>query len=626
VHYRVSRIATMRNRVGRAERNVFGGVIFTRADETGIRTLKDLSGHSFSAVNPTSLGGFQMAWAVLAAQGIDPYRDFRSLNFAGTHDAVVMEVLRRKAAAGTVRTDILERMAAEGRIKLEDLRVLHRQRDPDFPIALSTPLYPEWPFSKLRSTPDPLAQQVAIALLQMPRDDAAARAGEYAGWTIPLDYQSVHRLLETLHLPPYANLGRFTLRDAVRRYWVGVLLGGLALLVMAFLTAWVLRLNKRLKRAKARIERQQQLVLNSVGDGIYGVDLDGRTRFVNAAMERITGWPAEELIGREHHQVMHHTKPGGGVHAASECPVYATFRDNQPRFVDDDLFWRKDGTSFAVEYSSNPIHDEAGRTVGAVVVFRDITERKEAAEKARRHQLELAHVARLSTLGEMASGIAHELNQPLTAITANARACVRLLETRGATQEYCSDVLDRIAAQAQRAGEVIRHIRHFVRKEEPDIRPARLAGMLETVIGLVRPEAERAGVALTLDLTPDAEWVLAQEIQIEQVIINLARNAIEAMAEIPDEQRHLTLRTRRLDAEVEIQVRDTGPGLDGDVAERIFEPFVTTKAQGMGLGLSISSGIVAAHGGQLVVDSVPGGGATFSFNLPLAGGEQLNGP
>jgi len=626
VRYRVSRIATMRNRVGRAERNVFGGVIFTRADETQIRTLKDLPGHSFAAVDPTSLGGFQMAWGELAAQGINPYRDFRPLYFAGTHDAVVMEVLQGKAAAGTVRTDILERMAAEGHIKLKDLRVLHPRSDPDFPIALSTPLYPEWPFSKLRSTPDPLAQQVAIALLQMPRDGAASGAGEYAGWTIPLDYQSVHRLLETLHLPPYTNLGRFTLRDAVRRYWVGLLLGGAALLVMAFLTAWVLRLNKRLKRAKARIERQQQLVLNSVGEGIYGVGLDGRTRFVNAAMERITGWRAEDLVGMEHHQVMHHTRLDGSPYAASECPVYATFRDDRPRFVDDDLFWRRDGTSFPVEYSSNPIHDEAGRTVGAVVVFRDMTERREAAEKLRRHQLELAHVARLSTLGEMASGIAHELNQPLTAITANARACVRLLETRGATQEHCSDVLDRIAAQAERAGEVIRHIRHFVRKEEPDIRPARLAGMLETVIGLVRPEAQRAGVALTLDLTPDAEWVLAQEIQIEQVIINLARNAIEAMAEIPDEQRHLTLRTRRMDTQVEIQVRDTGPGLGSDVAERIFEPFVTTKAQGMGLGLSISSGIVAAHGGQLVVDSVPGGGATFSFKLPLAGGEQLNGP
>jgi two-component system sensor histidine kinase TtrS len=254
-----------------------------------------------------------------------------------------------------------------------------------------------------------------------------------------------------------------------------------------------------------------------------------------------------------------------------------------------------------------------------------MTERKEASEKARRHQLELAHVARLSTLGEMASGIAHELNQPLTAITTNARACVRLLESQAATEEYCSDVLDRIAAQAERAGEVIRQIRHFVRKEEPEVRPSRLSSMLDTVVGLVRPEARRMSVALVTDISPDVEWVLAQEIQIEQVILNLARNAIEAMAEVPVDRRRLTLQTRRPNQEVEIRVSDTGPGLDTEVADRIFEPFVTTKTQGLGLGLSISSGIVAAHGGQLTVDSVSGEGATFSFKLPLAEGGDLNG-
>ncbi|MGA7983472.1 MAG: PhnD/SsuA/transferrin family substrate-binding protein [Chromatiaceae bacterium] len=621
VRHRISRIATMRNRVGRVDRNAFGGVIFTRADRTDIRTLRDLRGHSFAAVDPTSLGGFQMAWGELAAKGIDPYKDFDPLHFAGTHDAVVLEVLRGEAAAGTVRTDILERMAGAGTIKMSEFRILNARHDPDFPFVRSTPLYPEWPFSKLRNTPNPLAQRVAIALLQMPADDAAALAGNYAGWTVPLDYQPVHKLLETLHLPPYEHLGRFTLVDAVRRYWGGLVLGGLALLIMAFLTTRVLRLNRRLKRAKARIEQQQELVLNSVGDGIYGVDLDGRTRFVNAAMERITGWRASELIGREHHKLTHHTKLDGTSYPGEECPVYATCHDNRPRFVDDDLFWRKDGTSFPVEYSSNPIRDESGDTVGAVVVFRDMTERKEAAEKARRHQLELAHVARLSTLGEMASGIAHELNQPLTAITTNARACVRLLESQAATEEYCSDVLDRIAAQAERAGEVIRQIRHFVRKEEPEVRPARLSSMLDTVVGLVRPEAQRMGVALVTDISPDVEWVLAQEIQIEQVILNLARNAIEAMTEVPVNRRRLTLQTRRPNQEVEIRVSDTGPGLNTEVADRIFEPFVTTKSQGLGLGLSISSGIVAAHGGQLTVDSVSGDGATFSFKLPLAEGE-----
>jgi PAS domain S-box-containing protein len=623
VRHRVSRIATLRNRVGDRESNVFGGVVFTRADNSGIRNMEDLRGRSLMAVDPTSLGGFEMAWGELSAHGLDPWKDL-SLSFGGIHDAVVQAVLRGEVDAGTVRTDILERMAADGTVRLADFRVLNPQEDPDFSFLRSTPLYPEWPFSKLRHTDEDLAQRVAIALLQMPRDHPAALAGGYAGWTVPLDYQPVHRLLDRLHLPPYDRPVPFTLGDALARYWPTLLLGAGVLLVMAVLTLWVLRLNRRLKRAKARLEQRHELILDSVAEGIYGVDLEGRTTFVNAAMERLTGWRADELIGQEQHELLHHTRSDGSPHPAHECPVYATFRDSTARYVDDDVFWRKDGRSLPVEYSSTPIRDERGATLGSVVVFRDMTERKEAVEKIRRHQAELAHVARLSTLGEMASGIAHELNQPLTAISANARACVHLVEGGRATVEHCSDVMERIAAQAERAGEVIRHIRHFVRKEPPQTRPARVSAMFETVAALLRPDAQRAGVVLETQVEEGAEWVLAQEIQIEQVVLNLARNAIEAMADAPANQpdpgrgRRLTLTARAADGGVEIAVADTGPGLAPEVAETVFQPFVTTKPQGLGLGLSISGGICEAHGTRLEVDSSHGQGALFRFTLPGA--------
>ncbi len=336
----------------------------------------------------------------------------------------------------------------------------------------------------------------------------------------------------------------------------------------------------------------------------------------------MTGWSANDLIGRDQHPLLHHTRPDGSPHPVDECPVHATFLDSQPRFIEDDIFWRKDGSSFPVEYSATPILDEGLSTVGGVVVFRDMTERKEAADKIRRHRTELAHVARLSTLGEMASGIAHELNQPLTAISTNARACVRMLESGRSVQEQCSDVMDRIAEQAERAGKVIRQIRHFVRKEEPDIRPVRLSAMFDTVAGLLRQDVERAGVSLSLDRADDAQWVQAQEIQIEQVIINLARNAIEAMQE-SDGPRRLVIAAHRRDADqVEIQVRDTGPGLEPKIAESLFDPFVTTKPQGLGLGLSISYGIVDAHGGQLTADSGAEFGACFRFTLPTADSDR----
>ena len=619
VKYRVTRIATMNNLRGdNALYNIFGGVIFSRRDRDDLKRLEDLRGQRFMAVDETSLGGFQMAWRELNATGIDPYHDFSTLIFGGIHDDVVLAVLNRDVDVGTVRTDILERMAAAGTVQLDDFRIINPQTDTEFPFAHSTRLYPEWPFSKVRHVSNDLAQQVAIALLQMPADHPAALMGNYAGWTIPLDYEPVHELFRELNLPPYKLPTRFTLLDAVERYWYWLVFGAAVLLFLVIATWWELRLNKRLKMAKQRLEQQHDLILNSVADGIYGVDLSGNSTFINRAMEDITGWQATEIIGQNQHEILHHTRADGSHHPALECPVYATFRDNAPRFVEDDLFWKKDGTSFPVEYTATPIRAEDGTVRGSVVVFRDITERKEAEERTLQHQLQLAHVARLNTMGEMASGIAHELNQPLTAITMNARACLRMLDSGQTPMETCSDVMEKIANEAQLAGEVIRQIRHFIRKEQPQRRPVRVSDMVREVLLLIRTDVRQAGVRVKLELEPEADRVLAQDIQIEQVILNLARNAIEAMADTMPGIRQLVIASRLKDPEtVEISVSDTGPGLSEEISERLFTPFVTTKSQGLGLGLSISSGIIGAHDSRLVVDSEPGIGAIFSFTLPL---------
>ncbi len=615
VEHGVSRLATLRNGSDGSGHNVFGGVIFTRADRDDINRLQDLAGKRFMAVDPSSLGGFEMASAVLHQEGIDPAKDLGQLVFGGIHDAVVLAVRDGRVDAGAVRTDVLEQMAGAGSIDLADFKVLGARETPDFPRLLSTPLYPEWPFSKLSGTPTDLAQAVVVALLQMPPDSAGARAGDYSGWTVPLDYQPVHNLLRALHRPPYDRDTPFTLADALAKYWLAVLIGTLALVTMALLTSRVLQLNQRLSRANTRLERRHQLILDSVAEGIYGVDLKGCATFVNKAMEQMTGWRAEELIGNETHEIMHHTRSDGEPHQREDCPVYATFRDERSRFVDDDVFWRRGGTSFPVEYSATPIRDEQGQTIGAVVVFRDITERREAAERFRRQEAEQTHFTRLATLGEMASGIAHELNQPLTAITTNARACVRKIAAGRAESASCRDVMIKIAEQAERAGEVIRHIRRFVRKEEPEMAPVVVADMFETVLVLMRQDARRAGVALHRQIGFGADQVMAQRTQIEQVLLNLVRNAVEALADQPRERRVLLL-ARRNGEMVEIRVVDTGPGLGKGSPEHLFEPFVTTKPQGLGVGLSISHGIVEAHGGRLRVDSTPGIGATFFFSLP----------
>ncbi len=622
VRYRVSRIATLNNLVGDVSSNIFGGVIFTRKDRSDIRSLRDLEGKRLMAVDVTSLGGFQMAWRELQTVGLNPYKDFESLEFGGIHDDVVRAVLNGDVDVGTVRTDILERMSATGAIELTDFKIINLRTHPDFYFNLSTRLYPEWPFSKVQHTSNELAQRVAVALLNMPVDHAAARAGNYAGWTVPLDYQPVHELFQDLKLPPYERLGKFTLMDAMRKYWYGLVAGLAFLLSMAFMTTWVFRLNRELKKSKLYLERQHELILNSVADGIYGVDLEGNSTFVNRAMEKITGWRAEELIGRNQHELLHHTRADGSSHPKSECPVYKTYRDSIPRFVDDDIFWTKEGDSFPVEYSSTPIRDTRGVTVGSVVVFRDTSARKQAEEEARQHQMDLAHVARLSTMGEMASGIAHEINQPLTAIATNAHACIRMLESDGDHRDRIADVIERIAMQAERAGEIIRQLRQFVRKEQPRLLRVNLNQLIKDVVLLLKPEARRADAVIELDLDEGLSPVMAQVIQIDQVILNLARNAIEAMSENLEGKRVVTIRTRQGGANaVIVTVADTGPGLSDEVREQVFNPFVTTKPNGMGLGLSISQGIIEAHKGQLYIDSEPGQGAVFRFTLPVNQGD-----
>jgi two-component system sensor histidine kinase TtrS len=613
--YRVSRIATLNNRRSGTAYNVFGGVIFTRSDREDISSLEDLRGKSFMAVDQTSLGGFQMAWREFNALGINPLNDFSRLEFGGIHDHVVNAVIKGNVDAGTVRTDILERMAEASTLDPQHVRILHPQDDSEFPFAHSTRLYPEWPFSKVRHTSNELAQQVAIALLQMPRDHPAAISGNYSGWTIPLDYQPVHELFQELELPPYAIFGKFTLWQAVQRYWYWVLASLAVLLAMGMITSAGMRRNRQLAKAKRRLERRHTLILNSVADGIYGVDLKGNSTFVNSAMAKITGWSEDDLIGKNQHEMLHHTRQDGSRHPREECPIYATYQDNKSRFIEDDLFWRKDGKSISVEYSSTPIRDEHGETTGSVVVFRDITERKQIEEKFREHQSQLAHMARINTVGEIASGIAHELNQPLTAITTNSRACVRMMESGSHQVERCADVMEKIADQAERAGEIIRQIRHFVHKDQPQQRQVSAQNMLNTVIELIAPEAQRAGVKLNVEIDKAVKTVYAQEIQIEQVLLNLVRNAIEALRETPRQHRKINIRIAPLKAGlIQFSVSDSGPGLEADFADQIFNPFVTTKEEGMGLGLSISKGIIEAHQSELRVKSTLNG-ASFSFSL-----------
>jgi len=282
------------------------------------------------------------------------------------------------------------------------------------------------------------------------------------------------------------------------------------------------------------------------------------------------------------------------------------------------------GRTAWMETHGVPLRDARGNIYALLGITRDITEHKQADEQTRRHQAELARVARLSTMGEMATGIAHELNQPLSAIANFARGCIRRLKADGMNPDELIEPLEEVCEQAERAGEIIRHVRDFVRKSELQLKPIDINQVVRAVVKFTELEARQQGTIVRLDLDGGLPQVHGDSIMIEQVICNLVRNAVEAMAEASSPRREVTISTRAVGNDsVEIEIRDTGPGIDGAIIDQVFDQFFTTKPDGVGMGLSISRSIVESHGGHVRAESGRASGATFRFTLQ-AGKQQTS--
>lgn len=274
---------------------------------------------------------------------------------------------------------------------------------------------------------------------------------------------------------------------------------------------------------------------------------------------------------------------------------------------------RKDGRLIPIDLSVGEARQNGERLF--VGVMRDISERKENERRLREAEAELAHTARVSMLGYMSSALAHELNQLLTAISNYAQACRRLMGATAPRLELLRDTMQKMAEQAIRAGQIVRRLRQFASKGELERRVERIGPVLADACQLALTGARENGIAVTLDLAEDLPELAIDRIQIQQVMVNLVRNAIEALSGVPE--RALAVRAwRTADGGVEVRVEDSGGGFAAEVRDRLFQPFVTTKARGMGLGLSICRTIVEAHGGRLSIGERAGGGAAVGFHLP----------
>ncbi|MDQ2695964.1 MAG: ATP-binding protein [Pseudomonadota bacterium] len=300
-----------------------------------------------------------------------------------------------------------------------------------------------------------------------------------------------------------------------------------------------------------------------------------------------------------------------------QCWMALALKMNQGFNGREIVIERPDGQRLTVLAYANPVHDEAGSLLGAVNVLVDISERKRAEESLRQLEAELAHMGRVTFAGEMAGGLAHELNQPLGAITTYAEAALQLLNAPRTNPAAVANLLEKIIDQGIRAGEIIHRLRSFLCKTEPRRSAADINALVREAVQLITPEARLGEVKVRLDLAAALPPVAVDAIQIQQVVLNLVRNALDALQEVPAGQRSLSIRTRPADGqEVEVTVIDTGPGLPAEAAAQLFQPFFTTKPHGMGLGLSLSRSIIESYGGRLWTTATSGRGSIFHFTVP----------
>jgi len=383
--------------------------------------------------------------------------------------------------------------------------------------------------------------------------------------------------------------------------------------------AWIGELLRRTRRQAAAREVHLQSILDTVPEAMIVIDERGVMQSFSSAAERLFGYSAAEVLG-----------------ANISMMMPSPYRENHDRYLERYLRTgekriigtgrvvvgaRKDGSIFPMELAVGEMRSDKTRFFTGFI--RDLTERQEVEARLQELQSELVHISRLTALGEMASALAHELNQPLSAIANYLKGSRRLLQDRTDEQSaMVREAMDKAAEQSLRAGDIIRRLRDFVARGETERRIESLKKLLEEASALALVGTRDRGVRVVYRFDPGLDLVLVDKVQIQQVILNLVRNAIEAMEQ--SDRRELTIATERdPDGMAAVKVSDTGTGISPDVASQLFQPFITTKPHGLGVGLSISRTIVESHGGRITVGPNPQGGTIFRFTVRAVSQEEL---
>jgi two-component system sensor kinase FixL len=361
------------------------------------------------------------------------------------------------------------------------------------------------------------------------------------------------------------------------------------------------------------VSAELRALLDAAVDAIVMIDEQGRITTFNRAAERLFGYTVAEAVGQgvellmpepyrsEHHGYVRRYLDTGEAH------IIGIGRETLGR--------RANGETFPIALSVGEAREASNRSF--VAFIRDLTAERAAEQGARALELRLSEVGRFSLMAEMAAGVAHEINQPLSAIATYAQAAKRIIEREQPALHALIDVCKKIEDQALRAGRVLENLRKFIRKQEIHTEVLDMNEVVEGMLDLIEADAHAEGVSVALRLGEGLPAMRANAVQIQQVLLNLTRNAVDAMRDAGAKDRRIEISTQRTEpGGVRVSVADRGPGVARQLGDHIFHPFVTTKREGLGVGLAISRTIVQSYGGNLVYRDNPGGGAIFTVELP----------
>ena len=777
---RLSPLATLIEKEGDQALDSFGGVIVAGADKSDLQRISDLRGKRIAVSSTTSLGSYLAQSFELQRHGIRLPDDATIIETGQPQDKAITELLAGRADAAFVRTGTIEAMQRENKLDTTRLRIINPRLEGDFPLALSTRLYPGWPLAALPWTDPTLARQVAAATLSLPADWAASSATGIHGFTIPGDYRPVDTLMRQLRVPPFETPQQVTLDEVLRQFGVIIAIvsaigvGGLLVVVVA-----LFRANRRLREERSRTkaamarlkatearfravfehvdavaiqgyridgtvvywnhasqtiygytpeeargkslldliipakkrdavrdavqwmfahktgisagrmtlrhkdghpvevysshtvveageegpllfcldinlselvqaeqalvesEARQRMILDTLGEGVYGAELDGTCSFINPAGLSLLGFSEGEVLGKKTHPLFHHHRADGTPYPPEASPTQLTARDGKPR-CHEDVFWRKNGESFPVRLTITPIRHD-GAITGIVVVFTDISERVRTARELDRHRHQLEEQVRQRTRqleiarqeAETASrsksaflaNMSHEIRTPLNAVL----GMVHLLRRDQPTLEQI-ERLDKIDFAAQHLLAVINDVLDISKIEagklQLDETEVDIKGILKRVVSVLGERARSKGLELRIEADDFPHTLIGDPTRIAQCLINYTGNAIKFT-----ERGSVTIRARRMATDdssvlLRFEVEDTGIGMPEETIERLFGIFeqadssTSRKFGGTGLGLAITRRLAELMGGQVGVRSQLGSGSHFWFTARLKPGDD----